>query len=428
MQTRRIKITCDTTSMMPIYDLEAFQGGLKTITEAEFEKLKSAILKYGFSFPVFVWRKSILDGHQRVQAVKRLIDDGYELEGGMLPVALIEAKDRKEAAEKLLLINSRYATIEQDGFDWFVQDFDIDVVDMSGLLEIPEIDFGIEDDEEFEGNTDPDDVPEVEETPVTKMGDIWLLGDHRLCCGDSTKIEDVDRLMDGQKADMVFTDPPYNVAENSSDSIVSTSNSPKMKELIKTDWDKNFNFSGVKPSIQNSISKNCTIYICSSHHLINQIWEWFKDICDFYSYCIWYKSNPMPSLSKRHWTWSNEMIAYGTIGKHTFNFPDGHHALSVWDIKKENGKTIHPTEKPVNVPKHAILHSSKENDLILDLFVGSGTTIIAAEQTGRKCYAMEISPQYVQVAIKRWQDFTGEDAVLERTGETFEMIKNTVTP
>lgn len=141
MQERRIRITCDTASMMPIGDLEAFQGKLKSITEAEFEKLKKAILKYGFSFPVFVWRKSILDGHQRVQAVKRLIDDGYELEGGMLPVALIEAKDRKEAAEKLLLINSRYATIEQDGFDWFVQDFDIDVVDMSGILEIPEIDF-----------------------------------------------------------------------------------------------------------------------------------------------------------------------------------------------------------------------------------------------------------------------------------------------
>lgn len=158
MQDRRIRITCDTATTMPIDDLEAFQGKLKSITEAEFEKLKSAILKYGFSFPVFVWRKSILDGHQRVQAVKRLIDDGYELEGGMLPVALIEAKDRKEAAEKLLLINSRYATIEQDGFDWFVQDFDIDVVDMSGLLEIPEIDFEIDmAPETFEGK-EPEEI------------------------------------------------------------------------------------------------------------------------------------------------------------------------------------------------------------------------------------------------------------------------------
>lgn len=148
-QNRIIKITCDAATTMPIDDLEAFQGKLKSITEAEFEKLKVAILKYGFSFPVFVWRKSILDGHQRVQAVKRLIDDGYELEGGMLPVVLIEAKDRKEAAEKLLLINSRYAKIDQDGFDFFVQDFDIDVVDMSGLLEIPEIYIETID---FEGN------------------------------------------------------------------------------------------------------------------------------------------------------------------------------------------------------------------------------------------------------------------------------------
>lgn len=155
---KKIRITCDTASMMPIDDFEAFQGKLKSITEAEFEKLKSAILKYGFSFPVFVWRKSILDGHQRVQAVKRLIDDGYELEGGMLPVALIQAKDRKEAAEKLLLINSRYATIEQDGFDWFVENFDLDIVDLSDMLDIPEVDFSIEPETETFEDKEPDEV------------------------------------------------------------------------------------------------------------------------------------------------------------------------------------------------------------------------------------------------------------------------------
>ena len=163
MESKKIRITCDVATTMPIDDLEAFQGKLKSITEAEFEKLKSAILKYGFSFPVFVWRKSILDGHQRVQAVKRLIDDGYELEGGMLPVALIKAKDRKEAAEKLLLINSRYAKIDQDGFDFFVQDFDIDVVDMSGLLEIPEISFLPLEDGDIDYNDEWDGMPEFDQ-------------------------------------------------------------------------------------------------------------------------------------------------------------------------------------------------------------------------------------------------------------------------
>jgi hypothetical protein len=160
-EDRKIKITCDAANAMPIDDLEAFQGKLKSISEVEFEKLKSAILKYGFSFPVFVWRKNILDGHQRVQAVKRLIDDGYELEGGMLPVVLIEAKDRKEAAEKLLLINSRYAKIDQSGFDIFIEDFDIDVADMGHFLDIPEIDFSFGDEENdpetFE-NINPDEV------------------------------------------------------------------------------------------------------------------------------------------------------------------------------------------------------------------------------------------------------------------------------
>lgn len=147
MSKKIIKITCDAPTTMPIEDLQAFQGKLKSITDSEFEKLKNSIIKYGFSFPVFVWRKNILDGHQRVQAVKRLMDDGWKLEGGMLPVVLIAADNETEAAEKLLLINSRYAQIEQDGFDAFIADFSIDLDDIAGLIEIPDIDFDLEPDE-----------------------------------------------------------------------------------------------------------------------------------------------------------------------------------------------------------------------------------------------------------------------------------------
>jgi len=122
----------------------------------------------------------------------------------------------------------------------------------------------------------------------------------------------------------------------------------------------------------------------------------------------------MPSLMKRHWTWNAELICYATRGKHTFNFPSDGHALSVWSITKINGKTGHPTEKPVAVPEHAIIHSSKNGDIVLDLFGGSGSTLIACEKTGRKARLMELDPKYCDVIVKRWEDFTGKKARLEK--------------
>lgn len=138
---KSISITCKTGELIEIAKLERFQGDLKEITPEAMEKLKASIIKYGFSFPIFVWQTKILDGHQRLEAAKQLIKDGYMLKGGKLPVVQIEANSDQEAAEKLLLINSRYAQMTQAGFDAFVTDFDIDLSGFSGLLEIPEIEF-----------------------------------------------------------------------------------------------------------------------------------------------------------------------------------------------------------------------------------------------------------------------------------------------
>lgn len=125
--------------MLPISEIEAFQGKLKSIDEENFDKLKRSILKYGFSFPIFVWNKKILDGHQRLAAVKKLITEGEKVKGDRLPVVSIQARDEKEAAEKLLLINSHYAKIEQEGFELFIENFEIEIEDMSHLLEIPDV-------------------------------------------------------------------------------------------------------------------------------------------------------------------------------------------------------------------------------------------------------------------------------------------------
>ena len=401
---KEIKITCECQHSMTVEQLQAFQGKLKSIDSEAFDKLKASIVKYGFSFPIFVWNDQILDGHQRLAAVKKLIDEGYTLKADLLPVVPIQAKDRKEAAEKLLLINSRYAKIDQDGFDFFVQDFDIDVADMSGLLDIPEIDFDVEE-EEFKGNTDPDDVPEVEETPVTKMGDIWLLGEHRLLCGDSTKAEDVERLMDGEKADMVFTDIPYNISRKSNG----------LRNLDYGEWDKDVHDIGLK-SFYLDIAESF-YYFCGDYQLSEILLNFNSNGLSTRTF-VWHKPNPTVINGEYIWLPSNELCAFGRKKGAIFNFKCEH---AFFDGPSPSNRS-HPNQKSFDLVSRCILASSVNS--VIDLFSGSGTTIIAAQQTKRKCYAMEISPQYVDVAVKRWQDFSGEDAVLERTGETFEEIKN----
>jgi len=253
-----------------------------------------------------------------------------------------------------------------------------------------------------------DEVPEPPANPITKPGDLWILGNHRLLCGDSTKAEDVKRLMNGAKADMVFTDPPYNIA--SENKGVAADVSKSHKKLMNSDWDKGFVFESVAGHMLECLADNVTVYVCTSHHLAGSIWYWMSKWSDHYSWCVWSKPNPMPSLMKRHWTWNAELICYATRGRHVFNFPKDGHALSVWEINKSNGSSGHPTEKTVAVPSHAIHHSSTPGNLIVDFFCGSGSTLIAAEQLDRKCYGMEISPAYCDVIVKRWETLTGKQA------------------
>lgn len=294
--------------------------------------------------------------------------------------------------------------------------------DELAALDLPDVDgldLGEEGDEPI---GDADAVPEVEDVPTSKRGDLWMLGDHRVLCGDSTSAEDVARLMNGEKADLVFTDPPYNVAEKNE--IVASDIRKGYKNLKCSDWDRGFVFSDIQENLSAVLGEDAAIYVCTSHHIFGQIIEWMSAEFKFHSFCVWSKPNPMPSLMKRHWTWNTELICYATKGKHVFNFPASGHALSVWTINKESGDTGHPTQKPVSVPAHAISHSSKPSQLVADLFLGSGSTLIAAEETGRKCYGMEISPQYVDVIVKRWQDYTGKDAKHE-DGRTFAEVSQT---
>lgn len=258
-----------------------------------------------------------------------------------------------------------------------------------------------------------DEAPPLPPEAKTKLGDLYQLGEHRLLCGDATKLEDVERLMDGQKADMVFTDPPYNIASDSTNFARDVSKS--MNDLANAEWDHDFDIESALASLMEFASDKATAYVCTSHFLFSRVLDALKPWANFVSYCIWSKPNPMPSLSKRHWTWNTEIIVYATREGHTFNFPDGSHALSTWTINKSSDGT-HPTQKPVELCVHAVAHSSKKGDSVLDLFGGSGSTLIACEQLNRKCYMMELDPKYCDVIVARWEKLTGKTATPLKNG------------
>lgn len=281
---------------------------------------------------------------------------------------------------------------------------DDELLELTGFHE-DELDKLVEQSGGTEGLCDEDDVPEEVEA-ITKPGDLWILGEHRLLCGDCTVEANVERLMAGQKADMVFTDPPYNHAEK--DALVSQSVRQAMKRLAESEWDKSFNFTKTLECLEGILSKDCSIYICTSWHLAGEIWNYYSTRSTTNGYCVWSKPNPMPSLMKRHWTWASELICYATRGKHTFNFPDEGHARNVWEIQKNQKNDLHPTMKPVEIPEKAIVHSSKQGMIVWDGFLGSGPTLIACEKTGRKCYGMEIDPHYCDVIVARYEKFTGK--------------------
>ena len=379
--------------------LKPYEQNAKIHGKEQIEKIKASIEEFGFLTPCLIDKDyNLIAGHGRVMAAS---------EAGMETVPCVFIEGLSEAQRRAyILADNRLGELGEWNMDIVndelvaLNDMDFDV-SLTGF-DLPE--------EETTVEAEEDDYDESTAEARCKLGDLWQLGNHRLICGDSTDVDVIDRLMGGAEADMVFTDPPYNIASDSKNFAADCSKS--MQDLSNAEWDKDFNILDALGSLFTVLSDNVSVYICTSHFLAGQIWEWMKGWANHYSYCVWSKPNPMPSLTKRHWTWNTELICYGTRGKHTFNFPEEGHALSTWTITKRNGNTGHPTEKPVEVPAMAVSHSSKQNDIVVDLFGGSGSTLIACEQLNRKCFMCELDPHYCDVIITRWETLTGREAVL----------------
>lgn len=406
--------------------------------DAVVDKMVACIKEFCFRIPIVAKSDgTVVDGHLRLKAARKM---------GLKEVPVVNADDLTEAQIKA------FRLVANQSANWAEWDEELlrlefkDLEDLNYDLELTG--FDLEDIQkqldELEGKTvEEDDFDESEisqnETPViTKPGDLWILGDHRLMCGNSVLIDDVERLMEGKKADMVFTDPPYNVkvsnisgigkdAKDKHEEFVMASGEMSEEEFIQFLMDVFTNLVAV--------SKDGSIhYICMDwKHIYEIITAGRKAYTEFKQLCVWNKDNGGMGAFYRS---KHELIfvfKHGTAS-HTNNFglgENGRYRTNVWEYagmgslaNKDRGDLLkmHPTVKPLALVVDAILDCSNRNELILDLFGGSGTTLIAAEKVGRKCCMMEMSPKYCDTIIRRWQNLTGQQAILESTGKTFDSL------
>ena len=363
---------------MALDKLKPYEKNARKHQEADLSTIKASIKEFGMSDPIGVWGKDniIVEGHGRYLACKELGIDEVPV------IHLDHLTDEQRRA--YALAHNRTAEMSEWNFDLLGDE-------LADILDIDMSDFGFDfTEEEEETEVIEDEVPEEVE-PVAKQGDIWQLGRHRLMCGDSTSIDDVEKLMNGNKADMVFTDPPYNIAyQGVSD-----------KRTIKNDKMSDDDFIQF---LQDSIMKTDTAYVCCSwqySHLFKQAMENLG--MPPKAMIVWNKVNPAQHLDK--YFKQHEIIWYfGKFG--------GEKTLrgDIWECKRQKN-TVHPTMKPIELIAMA-LNDNKDKKNVYDGFGGSGSTLIACEQLDRNCFMMELDPKFVDVIIARWEKFTGQKAVL----------------
>ena len=392
----KIEINCTGSDTIQLHELTEFQGELKERSAGDVEKIIKSIKKHGFSFPFFVWKNdgknNVLDGHGRLMALKQMAAAGEEIPA--LPCVYISAKNEAEAKEKLLKLNSQYGHMTADSVADFLDGMEIELDDLAlpdGVLDLSGI---AAPEEETEGDDEAPDVDEDGE-PDSQPGEMYELGNSILLCGDSTNPEDVARLMGGEKADMVFTDPPYGYEYQSNKRRKS-----KKFDVIEND-DKILDFFPILKDVNNGF-----IFVCTTWKVIDKWLPLFSRQYKMSNMVIWDKGGGgIGDLKKTFYT-DYEIILVANNGR----FIRGRRIGSVWKVKKDGaGVYVHPTQKPVELAAMAIKETTDTEEIVLDLFGGSGSTLIAAEKLGRRARIMELDPKYCDVIRKRWTKWAKEN-------------------
>ena len=297
-------------------------------------------------------------------------------------------------------------TLEELEFDVDLLGFDDEFLD--GLLDV----------QMEEGLTDEDEVPEVPETPVSVLGDIWQLGNHRLMCGDSTSIDAVDKLLKGEKADCVITDPPYN--QETGGGFKGEIGASLKKQSTDIEHLCNFEpeeFLNVLPLTHNKNKLNATIF-CNKD-LVPQYLNWSVDNGYSFNILIWKKPSAIP-LGGSYMPDIEYMLVFRKSATFNTKIKDVRYS-KVLECKRETG--LHPTMKPIELIENQLLIVSNKKDTVVDLFGGSGSTLIACEKHDRTCLTNELDEKYVDVIITRWENFTGKQATHIESGKTYEELK-----
>ena len=404
--------------LWPIEKLRPYAKNAKIHGEAQVAKIAASMAKFGWTVPCLVADDGeLIAGHGRVLAAGALgLTEAPVIRLGHLDEA--ERRAYRIADNKLTELGEwDEAMLRDEIAGLLAEDFDLDLLgfadeDLDALLQDPET---VGDDAAVEGE---DDIPEPPVNPVSVAGDLWQLGSHRLICGDSTSADVVGCLLGSVKPLLMVTDPPYGVQYDPSwrnqAGAAKTKRTGKVLNDDRADWREAWSlFPGDVAYIWHGALHAATVadsLIAAGFAIRSQI--------------IWAKDRLV--LSRGDYHWQHEPCWYAVRAKGKGHWAGDRKQTTLWQIanKDQDAETVHGTQKPVECMRRPILNNSSPGQAVYEPFMGSGTTLIAAETTGRICYGVELNPVYVDVAIERWQAFTGEEAVLEDSGESFAALKS----
>lgn len=400
----------ETIEQVTIEKLIPYAKNSRTHSDAQVAQIAASIKEFGFVNPVLIDEQDgIIAGHGRVMAARKL---GIDEVPCIRLAHLTENQKRAYViADNKLALNAGWdeEMLKLEIKDLEASDFDISLLG----FDAEELENIMDEPEKTEGLTEDDEVPEPPAQPVTSLGDIWLLGKHRLMCGDSCSVSDMESLCDGQLVDMWLTDPPYNVAYEGKTKDALTIQNDSMND----DQFRQF-LRDAYVTADLVMKPGAVFYIWHADSEGYNFRGAAKDAGWKVRQCLIWKKSTMV-MGRQDYHWKHEPCLYGWKEGAGHLWATDRKQTTILEFDKPSRNGEHPTMKPVALFEYQMLNNTKGGDIVLDSFGGSGTTMIAAEKNGRVARLMELDPKYCDVIIKRWQEFTGKEALHEASGKTY---------
>ena len=400
----------------PTAKLVPYARNARTHSEEQVAQIAASIVEFGFTNPILAGSDGVIvAGHGRLAAAQKLGLDTVPVVvlDHLTPTqrrALIIADNRiaENAGWDDAMLRIELQSLQEDGFNLDITGFDADA--------LAEIMAGEE--TTVDGNTDEDAIPELSETAISRPGDVWILGNHRLVCGDATQAPSYEQLLAGQRVQMIWSDLPYNVNyANSAKDKLRGKHRPILNDNLGEGF-YDFVFDALSLMLPHC---DGAVYIAMSSSELDTLQAAFRAAGGKWStFIIWAKHTF--TLGRADYQRQYEPILYGWPEGSSRHWCGDRDQGDVWNIKKPARNDLHPTMKPVELMERSIRNSSRPGDVVLDCFGGSGSTLIAAEKSGRRCFMMELEPKYCDVIVRRWQEFSGGKAISEYSQRVFDEV------